>query len=78
LSEDVRMVTTGNVELSAPWDPITAYEIKPYVGNQTNITLTESIWSGRYAHLSVKGNQFAENATDGPTVAEWSLVREGY
>ncbi|USP73814.1 carbohydrate-binding module family 32 protein [Curvularia clavata] len=76
LADDVRKVTAGDIEISAPWDPVTAYVIKPYVGNQTNVTLEESVWSGRYAHLGVKGNQFAENATDGPTVAEWSLVRE--
>lgn len=68
----------GSVDISAPWDPVTAYEIKPYVGNQTNVTLAESVWSGRYAHLGVRGNQFKEDATDGPTVAEWSLVREKF
>ncbi|KAJ6194426.1 LOW QUALITY PROTEIN: acid trehalase [Bipolaris maydis] len=78
LTEDVRRVIAGSVDISAPWDPVTAYEIRPYVGNQTNITLTESVWSGRYAHLGVRGNQFKEDATDGPTVAEWSLVREKF
>ncbi|RAR05077.1 carbohydrate-binding module family 32 protein [Stemphylium lycopersici] len=70
---DVRHVISDEVQISAPWDPVTAYEIKTYVGNQTNVTLDESVWSGRYAHLGVKGNQFAEDATNGPTVAEWSL-----
>ncbi|KAG9379456.1 Acid trehalase [Pyrenophora tritici-repentis] len=78
LKDDVKKVTTGKIELSAPWDPVTAYEIKTYIGNQTNVTLQESIWSGRYAHLAVLGNQFSEDAMDGGTVAEWSLVREEY
>ncbi|KAF1947888.1 hypothetical protein EJ02DRAFT_449361 [Clathrospora elynae] len=77
-SEDVRIVTSRSVDISAPWDPVTAYEIKTYIGNQTNVSLQESVWSGRYAHLGVKGNQFSDNATDGGTVAEWSLVQEGY
>ncbi|KAI4945609.1 hypothetical protein J4E91_007952 [Alternaria rosae] len=78
LDEVVRKVTAGDVEISAPWDPVTAYEIKTYIGNQTNVTLEQSVWSGRYAHLSISGNLFAENATDGGTVAEWSLVREEF
>jgi trehalose/maltose hydrolase-like predicted phosphorylase len=76
--EDVRNVTAGEVEISAPWDPVTAYEIKTYIGNQTNVSLAQSVWSGRYAHLGIRGNLFAENTTDGGTVAEWNLVREGY
>jgi hypothetical protein len=78
IEEDVRNVTSGKVKISAPWDPVTAYEIKTYIGNQTNVTLEQSVWSGRYAHLGIRGNLFAEDATDGGTVAEWSLVREGY
>jgi trehalose/maltose hydrolase-like predicted phosphorylase len=76
LGEDVRNVTAGKVEISAPWDPVTVYEIKTYVGNQTNITLSECVWSGRYAHLGVKGNQYSSNATVGGTVAEWNIMRE--
>lgn len=76
ISGDVRNVTAGRVDISAPWDPVTAYEIRTYVGNQTNITLSECVWSGRYAHLGVKGNQYGEHATAGGTVAEWNLIRE--
>ena len=68
-------VAAGEVQISAPWDPVTAYEIRTYVGNQTNITLSESVWSGRFAHLCVKGNQYSTNATAGGTVAEWNLIR---
>jgi hypothetical protein len=75
-SEDVRNVTSAEVQISAPWDTVTAYEIKTYIGNQTNITLERSVWSGKYAHLGVRGNLYSANATDGGTIAEWSLVRE--
>jgi trehalose/maltose hydrolase-like predicted phosphorylase len=70
---DARLVTQGNVTISAPWDSATAFEIKTYVGNQTNVTLEERVWSGRYVHLGVRGNQFREGR--GATVAEWSVLR---
>jgi trehalose/maltose hydrolase-like predicted phosphorylase len=76
VGSDVRSVAGGAVLISAPWDPVAAYEIKTYVGNQTNITLSESVWSGRFAHLGVSGNQYSERATEGGTVAEWNLIRE--
>jgi trehalose/maltose hydrolase-like predicted phosphorylase len=74
--EDRRLVTQGEVQISAPWDPVTAYTIKPYVGNQTNVSLTESVWSGRFAHLGIKGNLAGEGVLEGGTVAEWNLIRE--
>ena len=76
LRDDVRSVTSGEVEISSPWDPVTAYEIRTYVGNQTNITLSEAVWSGRYAHLGVWGNQYGAGVVDGATVAEWNLIRK--
>ncbi|KAJ4346234.1 alpha,alpha-trehalase ath1 [Ascochyta clinopodiicola] len=73
---DVRNVTAAEVQISVPWDPVTAYEIKTYVGNQTNITLSACVWSGRFAHLGVKGNQHSANAVNGGTVAEWNLIKD--
>jgi len=73
---DVRLVAAGEVAISAPWDPVTAYEIKTYIGNQTNVTLEHAVWSGRYAHLAIRGNQVRQGAEAGGTVAEWNLVRE--
>lgn len=75
-SDDRRTVVSTHVDISAPWDPVTAYEIKTYVGNQTNVTLEECVWSGRFAHLGIKGNQHGSDATAGGTVAEWNLIRE--
>jgi hypothetical protein len=77
-STDIRNVTSGPVQISSPWDPVNAYEIKTYLGNQTNVTLGESVWSGRYAHLGITGNQVREGAESGATVAEWNLIREGF
>jgi len=77
-SDSVRNVTSGLVSISSPWDPVSAYEIKTYVGNQTNVTLDEAVWSGRYAHLAIAGNQHGKNVEGGATVAEWNIVREGF
>jgi trehalose/maltose hydrolase-like predicted phosphorylase len=75
---DVRNVTSGPVRVSAPWDPVSAYEIKTYLGNQTNVTLDEPVWSGRYAHLGIRGNQISKDEPQGATVAEWNIIMEGY
>ncbi|KAF2033676.1 hypothetical protein EK21DRAFT_58336 [Setomelanomma holmii] len=77
-SEDLRTIAEGYVSISSPWDPVSAYEIKTYVGNQTNVTLEEVVWSGRYAHLGIWGNQYAKGKEEGATVAEWNLIREGW
>jgi trehalose/maltose hydrolase-like predicted phosphorylase len=75
-NDDVRNVTSGPVFVSSPWDPVSAYEIKAYVGNQTNVSLSEFVWSGRYAHLGIRGNQHGKDVKGGATVAEWNIVRE--
>ncbi|KAH8732511.1 acid trehalase [Phaeosphaeriaceae sp. PMI808] len=75
IASNVRNVTFGKVEISAPWDPVKAYEIKTYVGNQTNVTLDEVVWSGRYAHLGISGHLGGK--AKGATVAEWNLIKEG-
>ncbi|KAH7400645.1 acid trehalase [Phaeosphaeria sp. MPI-PUGE-AT-0046c] len=75
---DVRQIVSSPVNISAPWDPVEAYEIRTYVGNQTNVTLKEPVWSGRYVHLGIKGNQIREGEHKGATVAEWNVLKEGY
>jgi trehalose/maltose hydrolase-like predicted phosphorylase len=75
----VTNVTRGDVDLSRPWDPSRASVIETYVGNQTNITLETTVWSGRYATLGVKGcwnYKITGGKREGPTVAEWSLIRD--
>lgn len=79
---DIRPVSRGGVDISAPYDPVRASEIKTYIGNQTNVTLETSVWSGRYAHLGIRGNQAGGEGKGkvggGGTVAEWNLIKEGY
>lgn len=74
---DIRTVTSGPVAISSPWDPVSAYEVKTYIGNQTNVTLDEAVWSGRYAHLAIEGNQHGKDEPRGAKVAEWNIIREG-
>ncbi|KAF1978619.1 hypothetical protein BU23DRAFT_577438 [Bimuria novae-zelandiae CBS 107.79] len=66
---DVRNVTSGVVEITQPWDPEKALEIRSIVGNQTNVTVYERVWSGRYVHLGMWGNQGKDNETKGGTVS---------
>jgi hypothetical protein len=76
-ADDVRMVVTQEVRISAPWDPVNSFEIRTYVGNQTNVTLQEGVWSGRYVHLGIRGNLMGEGVEVGATVAEWNVVKVG-
>ncbi|KAF2687571.1 carbohydrate-binding module family 32 protein [Lentithecium fluviatile CBS 122367] len=73
---DVRNVTAGYVEISEPYDPRLLYVIRPVKANQTNVTLEAGHWSGRYAHLGIKGNLANESSFAGGTVAEWSVVAD--
>ena len=66
----------GEVEISEPWDPEVAMVIRRVRGNQTNVTVEEGVWSGRYVHLGIRGNLGNESAVEGGTVAEWSVVLE--
>ena len=36
------------------------------------------VWSGRYVHLGIKGNQISKSEEKGATVAEWNVLREGH
>ena len=71
---DLRGVARGWVEISEPWDPEVAMVIRRVTGNQTNVTVGEGVWSGRYVHLGIRGNLGNESAVEGGTVAEWSVV----
>jgi trehalose/maltose hydrolase-like predicted phosphorylase len=73
-SSDVRNVTAGHVEISEPYDPSSLYVIRPVKANQTNITVEAGVWSGRFAHLGIRGNLANESAFAGGTVAEWSVI----
>lgn len=73
----VNVTASNNIEITQPYDPERVFVIETYKGNQTNITLPEAVWNGRYVHLGIRGNLANGNrSASGATVAEWSVVRE--
>ncbi|OCK75581.1 carbohydrate-binding module family 32 protein [Lepidopterella palustris CBS 459.81] len=75
----VNATSSNTVAISNPYDPTVIPTIAPYVGNTTNVTLASVVWSGRYAHLMIRGNAEDPGSTNatGATVAEWSIISEG-
>jgi trehalose/maltose hydrolase-like predicted phosphorylase len=81
-AENMQMVNVtkcNNVTISRPWSSARAAVIEPFKGNQTNVTLPETVWTGRFVHLGISGKAGKEAVNEsGATVAEWSLVREDW
>ena len=74
----VHVTTQPRVTISSPYDAASIAKITRYTSNTTTVTLDPPVWSGKYAVLSVWGNQ---NQTDqdaagavGCSVAEWAIV----
>ncbi|KAI7128887.1 hypothetical protein KC352_g31609 [Hortaea werneckii] len=70
------------VQISDPYDPATAAEIRPYRSNTTNVTLegTAAVWSGKFATLTIEGNQGlgdGDGSGSGASVAEWGIIGPG-
>lgn len=63
-----------NVEVSTPYDAETVYLITAYKSNTTNVTLDSPVYSGRYATLTIWGNQAMGNDGVGATVAEFGVI----
>ncbi|EME41206.1 glycoside hydrolase family 65 protein [Dothistroma septosporum NZE10] len=71
-----------NVEVSDPFDESSAFIIRPYMSNTTNVTLETPVWSARFATLEITGNRATEGTENekngtGATVAEWAVVAQG-
>ena len=80
-ADPVAVTSSDNVEVSDPYDAANAYQIVAPKGNTTNVTLDAPVWSGRYATLSIRGNQNLVGTPDerngtGASVAEFSIVAE--
>lgn len=74
-ADTVTVIDNRNIETSEPYDENGTSLVVPYSSNTTNITLDTPMYSGRFATLSVEGNQ---NGGDvGGTVAEWAILRVG-
>lgn len=69
------VASQSNVALSKPYNTTLVAMITEYMSNTTNVTLGTEVWSGRYATLSVWGNQVDKfNNGTGATVAEWAIL----
>lgn len=69
------VVGNREIEISEPYDSNTTAEVVRYSSNTTNITLETPVYSGRFATLSIEGNQNGGDA--GGTVAEWAILGSG-
>lgn len=63
-----------NVEVSTPYDAETVYLITAYKSNTTNVTLDSPVYSGRFATLTIWGNQATGDDGVGATVAEFGVI----
>jgi trehalose/maltose hydrolase-like predicted phosphorylase len=77
--ENMKWVTnvtaSNNITITEPFDPERAVVIETYLGNMTNVTLDNIVWTGRYVTLGISGNQNDPNLNEtGATVAEWNLI----
>lgn len=73
---EMRNVTRDDtVKVTLPYDAEQAATIVTYQSNTTKVKLEEAVWGGKYAFLSIQGNQ--ANASDGAagaSVAEWAIL----
>ncbi|KAF2860299.1 carbohydrate-binding module family 32 protein [Piedraia hortae CBS 480.64] len=76
-TEGTLFTEDNNVKISSPYDAVTAYVIKPVGANTTNITVDTPKWSGKYAILTIEGNQGDGGVLGyGASVAEVAIVAE--
>lgn len=75
-SGDGKVVASeSNVTISNPYNETLVALITEYMSNTTNLTLDAPVYSGRYATLSVWGNQVdGLNNGTGASVAEWAIL----
>lgn len=70
----INATSTDSVEVSSQYDAASASLIQPYASNTTNVTLSGSIYAGRYAKLTVWGNQAEGDNGVGASVAEFAVI----
>lgn len=73
----VNATSSESVEISSPYDAVAAGQITPYASNTTNVSLSSSqapVYAGRYATLTIWGNQASGDDGVGATVAEFAVI----
>ena len=78
-ADAVDVTNSSSIKISNPYVARKAAMVLPYSSNTTNVTLGMPVYSGRYATLTIQGNQalagtsLAKNGT-GASVAEFAIV----
>lgn len=70
----VNATTADSVVVSSPYDAASVALIQPYASNTTNVTLGAPVYAGRYAVLTVWGNQAEGDNGVGASVAEFAVI----
>lgn len=70
----VNATSTKSVAISTQYDAASAASIVPYTSNTTNVTLDTPVYAGRYALLTIWGNQAGGDDGVGATVAEFAVI----
>lgn len=75
----VNVTSSSDIAISNAYDAASAAVITPYASNTTNVTLSAPVYSGRYATLTISGNQATLGTANelngtGATVAEWAII----
>lgn len=70
----VNATSADSVAISNQYDAASASAILPYTSNTTNVTLSSPVFAGRYAMLTIWGNQAEGDNGVGATVAEFAVI----
>lgn len=70
----VNVTTSNDVQISNPYNADEGDLIRAYLSNTTNVTLASPVYAGRYAILTIWGNQASGDDGVGATVAEFAVI----
>jgi hypothetical protein len=78
-SDGVTVHKGTKIKVSNPYSKKQFNIIQRLTGNTTNVTLSEPVWSGKFARLTIEGNQALDNVTNGTgaSVAEFGILGPG-
>ena len=71
------VISRSRIDISTPYNATEVGLVRPYMSNTTNITLPIPVYSGKYATLTIQGNQGDSSESingTGATVAEFAII----
>lgn len=72
----VQIAKQRHVKVEKPYNPKTVGQVAPYDSNTTSYALDHAVWGGKFATLTIRGNQGQPKSGQGATVAEWAIIAE--